>query len=124
MAVLGRQAGYKVELAPAIAARLNDVRDLAIVRPLGQDQPAKNLEALTLLSTAIKPLPGPEAEALRHPSQARPLAEPTPAMQKMEALRVMQSSSFVTAYVLRDIDRGSTVRANELLQQMNRVLHV
>ena len=123
LAVLGRQAGYQVELSPVIAARLNDVRDLAIVRPFGPDQPARNLEALTLLlGTAVTPLPGPEAAALRDPSLARPLAEPTPAMQRMEAQRVMQSAAFVTAYALADIDRGNPTRGNELLRQMNQVL--
>jgi hypothetical protein len=53
MAVLGRQAGYQVELSPVVAARLNDVRDLAIVRPYGPEQPAQNLEALTLLLRTV-----------------------------------------------------------------------
>lgn len=124
MAVLGRQAGYQVEIAPAVAARLNDVRDLAIIRPYGPEQPARNLEALTLLlRTAVKPLPGPEAALLRHPSQARPLGEPTLAMQRIEALRVLQASAYVVGGALRDIDRGNTARGNQLLQDMSQLMH-
>ncbi|WP_219156354.1 Fic/DOC family protein [Hymenobacter profundi] len=124
MAVLGRQAGYEVELVPAAAAQLNNVRDLAIIRPYGPLQPEKNLEALALLlSTAIKPIPGAEAEKLRDPSQARPLAAPTPDMQRMEAQRILQASAYVIGGALRDIDRGDTTRGNQLLQQMSQVLN-
>ncbi|GAA4379506.1 Fic/DOC family protein [Hymenobacter koreensis] len=124
MAVLGRQAGYQVELQPAAAAQLNNTRDLAIIRPYGPLQPEKNLEPLArLLRTGIKPLPGAEAEKLRDPSQARPLAAPTPELQRMEAQRVLQSSAYVIGGALRDIDRGDTTRGNQLLQQMSQVLN-
>ncbi|TGE06475.1 Fic/DOC family protein [Hymenobacter fodinae] len=124
LAVLGRQAGYQVELRPAAAAQLNNARDLAIIRPHGPGQPAKNLEPLTLLlRSGITPLPGPEAAHWRYPSQARPLAEPTPDMQRMEAQRVLQASAYVIGAALRDIDRGDTTRGNQLLQQMTLVLH-
>ena len=82
-----------------------------------------NLEPLALLlSTAIRPLPGPEAEKLHEPSQARHLAAPTPNMQRMEAQRVLQASAYVIGGALRDIDRGDTTRGNQLLQQMSQVL--
>lgn len=124
LAVLGRQAGYQVELKPAAAAQLNNVRDLAIIRPYGPLQPQKNLEPLALLlSTAIKPLPGSEAEKLRDSDQARPLAAPTPDMQRMEAQRVLQASAYIIGGALRDIDRGDTTRGNQLLQQMSQVLN-
>ena len=124
LAILGRQAGYQVEIEPAVAGRLNDVRDLAIIRPFGPEQPEQNLAALTLLLAAsTRPLPGPEAEQLRHASQARPLREPTPAMQRIEALRVLQSSAYVVGEALRDIDRGDPRRGNQLLQDMNALLH-
>jgi cell filamentation protein len=124
MAVLGRQAGYQVELKPAAATQLNNVRDLAIIRPYGSLQPEKNLDPLALLlSTAIKPIPGKEAEKLRDPSSARPLKKPTPEMQRMEAQRVMQASAYVIGGALRDIDRGDTTRGNQLLQQMSQVLN-
>lgn len=123
MAVLGREAGYQVELSEAAAAKLNDVRDFAIIRPLGPEQPARNLEPLAiLLSTAIEKIPGPEAEQLRHPSQARPLVEPTPELQRIEALRVMQASSWEVGPTLRDIDKGDTTRGNQLVQAMQDVL--
>ena len=116
LSMLGRQAGYQVELKSAAAAQLNNVRDLAIIRPHGPLQPEKNLEPLALLlSTAIKPLPGSEAEKLRDPSQARPLATPTPDMQRMEAQRVLQASAYVIGGALRDIDRGDITRGNQLL---------
>ena len=103
---------------------VNNVRDLAIIRPYGPLQPERNLESLALLlSTAIKTLPGPEAEKLRDPSQARPLKEPTPEMQRMEAQRVLQASAYVIGGALRDIDRGDTSRGNQLLQQMSQVLN-
>jgi len=124
LAVLGRQAGYEVELGPAAAAQLNNVRDLAIIRPYGPLQPEMNLEPLALLlSTAIKPIPGPEAAKLRDASQARPLAAPTPEIQRMEAQRVLQASAYVIGAALRDIDRGDTTRGNHLLQQMSLVLN-
>ncbi|MBT9395081.1 Fic family protein [Hymenobacter sp. NST-14] len=124
LAVLGRQAGYQVELRPAAAAQLNNARDLAIIRPHGPGQPAKNLEPLTLLlRSGITPLPGPEAAHWRDPSQARPLAGPTPDMQRMEAQRVLQASAYIIGGALRDIDRGDTTRGNQLLQQMSQVLN-
>lgn len=114
MAVLGRQAGYQVELKPAAAAKLNTVRDLAIIRPYGSLQPDKSLEPLALLlSSAIRPLPGPEAEKLRDSSQSRPLKEPTPDMQRMEAQRVLRASTYVIGAALRDIDRGDTACGNQ-----------
>lgn len=123
MAVLGREAGYQVELSEDAAARLNNVRDFAIIRPVGPEQPGKNLEPLAiLLSTAIEPLLVPEAEQLRHPSQARPLVEPTPEMQRIEALRVMQASSWEVGSALRDIDKGDTTRGNQLMKAMQDVL--
>ena len=116
MAVLGRQAGYEIELGAEAAAQLNNVRDLAIIRPYGPGQPARNLESLALLlSSAIKPAPGPEAAQLRDPSEARPLTEPTPAMQRIEAQRILQASSYVIGEALRDIDMGNTARGNQLL---------
>lgn len=124
MTLLGRQAGYQVELSPAAAAQLNNARDLAIIRPYGPAQPDKNLEPLVLLlRTAITPLAGAEAAQLRDVSQARTLAGPTPDMQRMEAQRVMQNSAYVIGEALRDIDRGDTTRGNKLLQHMTLVLH-
>ncbi|UYZ65291.1 Fic/DOC family protein [Hymenobacter weizhouensis] len=124
MTLLGRQAGYQVELSPAAAAQLNNARDLAIIRPYGPAQPDKNLEPLVLLlRTAVTPLAGAEAMQLRDASQARPLAAPTPDMQRMEAQRVMQTSAYIIGEALRDIDLGDTTRGNQLLQQMTLVLH-
>lgn len=121
--LLGRQAGYQVELSPEAAIHLNNARDLAIIRPYGPAQPEKNLEPLVLLLRAAStPIAGAEAARLREASQARPVADPMPDMQRMEAQRVLQASAYVIGEALRDIDRGDTTRGNRLLQQMTLVL--
>ncbi len=122
MAVLGRQAGYQVELPKQMVEKLNDVRDMAIIRPFGPEQPERNLQALAvLLGASTQKVPGPEAEALRDPSQARPLSAPTPEMQRMEAQRVMQSSSFEIGSAIASIDLN-TRRGNQIVEGMNQAL--
>ena len=124
LALLGQEAGYQVEISPAAAAQLNDVRDYAIIRPHGPAQPAQNLRPLALLlATAVEPLPGAEAAQHRDPRHARPLAAPSPEMQRIEALRTLQASAFIVGEGLRDMDKGDTSRGNLLLQAMNDVLH-
>lgn len=88
---LGRQAGYKVDLTPEYR-EFNPARDEAL---LGHSpNPQNNMARLEgLLNRLVKPLPGKEAELARHPSQARPLSGPTPAVARIEALRELKASS-------------------------------
>jgi cell filamentation protein len=97
---LGREAGYQVDFARIDPATLNRARDLAMVRPHAPEEASKNLQALkAMFEQVISPAPGLEAERLRDPSQARPLAALSPQMQAMDARRELE----VTGYRVMDI---------------------
>ena len=88
---LGKQAGYKLDLTPE-HREFNPARDAALVGE--SSNPINNIGRLEgLLARLVKQRPGKEAALARHPSQARPLAEPTPAMVRIEALRELKASS-------------------------------
>jgi fido (protein-threonine AMPylation protein) len=97
---LGKEAGYQVDFARIDPATLNRARDLAMVRPHAPQEAEKNLQALkAMFEQVISPAPGLEAEKLRDPSQARPLAAISPQMQAMDARRELE----VTGYRVMDI---------------------
>ncbi|GAB3840357.1 Fic/DOC family protein [Hymenobacter jeollabukensis] len=97
---LGKEAGYQVDFARIDPATLNRARDLAMVRPHAPEEAAKNLQVLkAMFEQIISPAPGLEAERLRDPSQARPLAALSPQMQAMDARRELE----VTGYRVMDI---------------------
>ena len=97
---LGKEAGYQVDFARIDPATLNRARDLAMVRPHAPEEAGKNLQALkAMFEQVISPAPGLEAEKLRDPSQARPLAALSPQMQAMDARRELE----VTGYRVMDI---------------------
>ncbi|TYZ07304.1 hypothetical protein FY528_15935 [Hymenobacter lutimineralis] len=97
---LGKEAGYQVDFARIDPATLNRARDLAMVRPHAPQEVEKNLQALkAMFDQVISPAPGIEAEKLRDPSQARPLAALSPEMKAMDARREL----VVTGYRVMDI---------------------
>ncbi|MBC6992166.1 MULTISPECIES: Fic/DOC family protein [unclassified Hymenobacter] len=97
---LGKEAGYQVDFARIDPATLNRARDLAMVRPHAPQEAEKNLQALkAMFEQVISPAPGLEAEKLRDPSQARPLAALSAQMQAMDARREFE----VTGYRVMDI---------------------
>lgn len=100
---LGKQAGYKVDLTPEFR-EFNPARDAALIAE--SSNPRNNIGRLEgLLARLVKPLAGKEAEQARHPSQARPLTEPTLTMARIEALRELKASS-----------QAVSIRLNELRQ--------
>ncbi|MBC6700105.1 Fic/DOC family protein [Hymenobacter puniceus] len=97
---LGKEAGYQVDFGRIDPATLNRARDLAMVRPHAPQEAEKNLQALkAMFEQVISPAPGLEAEKLRDPTQARPLAALSPQMQAMDARRELE----VTGYRVMDI---------------------
>lgn len=100
---LGKQAGYKLDLTPEFR-EFNPARDTALIAESAN--PRNNIGRLeALLARLVKPRAGKDAELARHPSQARPLAEPTPAVVRIEALRELKASS-----------QAVNIRLNELRQ--------
>lgn len=100
---LGRQAGYQVDLTPEFR-EFNPARDTALIAD--SVNPRNNIGRLeALLARLVKPRAGKQAELARHPSQARLLAEPTPAVARIEALRELKASS-----------QAVNIRLNELRQ--------
>lgn len=100
---LGKQAGYKVDLTPEFR-EFNPARDAALIAE--SSNPRNNIGRLEgLLARLVKPLAGKEAALARHPSQARPLAEPTLAVARIESLRELKASS-----------QAVSIRLNELRQ--------
>lgn len=97
---LGKEAGYQVDFARIDPATLNRARDLAMVRPHAPQEAEKNLQALkAMFEQVISPAPGLEAEKLRDPSQARPVAPLSAEMKAMDARRELE----VTGYRVMDI---------------------
>ncbi|MBC6609097.1 Fic family protein [Hymenobacter sp. BT188] len=97
---LGKEAGYQVDFARIDPATLNRARDLAMVRPYAPQEAEKNLQPLkAMFQQVISPAPGLEAEKLRDPSQARPVAPLSPEMKAMDARREL----VVTGYRIMDI---------------------
>ena len=97
---LGQEAGYQVDFARIDPATLNRARDLAMVRPHAPQEAGKNLQPLkAMFQQVISPAPGLEAEKLRDPSQARPVAALSPEMKAMDARREL----VVTGYRVMDI---------------------
>ncbi|MBF9144503.1 Fic/DOC family protein [Hymenobacter properus] len=97
---LGKEAGYQVDFARIDPATLNRARDLAMVRPHAPQEAEKNLQALkSMFEQVISPAPGLEAEKLRDPSLARPLAALSAEMNALDARRELE----VTGYRVMDI---------------------
>jgi fido (protein-threonine AMPylation protein) len=97
---LGKEAGYQVDFGRIDPATLNRARDLAMVRPHAPQEAEKNLQPLkAMFQQVISPAPGLEAEKLRDPSQARPMALLSPEMKAMDAQREL----VVTGYRVMDI---------------------
>ena len=98
---LGKQAGYKMDLTPEYR-EFNPARDAALLAE--SSNPRNNLGRLeSLLARLVKPRAGKEAELARHPSQARPLAEPTLAVARIEALRELKASSQAVSLRLNEL---------------------
>ncbi|GAA4367539.1 hypothetical protein GCM10023185_39520 [Hymenobacter saemangeumensis] len=97
---LGKEAGYQVDFARIDPATLNRARDLAMVRPHSPQEAEKNLQPLkAMFQQVISPAPGLEAEKLRDPGQARPVAPLSAEMKAMDARREL----VVTGYRVMDI---------------------
>lgn len=97
---LGKEAGYQVDFARIDPATLNRARDLAMVRPHAPQEAEKNLQPLkAMFQQVISPAPGLEAEKLRDPSQARPVAALSPEIKAMDARREL----VVTGYRVMDV---------------------
>lgn len=87
---LGHQAGYRLDFQK-VHKEFNLARDTGIVGVSANA--AENRTRLRyLLDAATTKLPGAAAEAARHPSQARPLREPTLEVARLEALRELKAS--------------------------------
>lgn len=88
---LGHQAGYRVDFEK-VYKEFNLARDTGIVGV--SVNTAENRTRLRyLLDAATTDLPGAAGKAARHPSQARPLREPTLEVARLEALRELKASS-------------------------------
>ena len=124
---LGREAGYEVNFArlgPQVGGAVNVARNRAIMRPEGQEHPARSLDQLTAVFQKVSaPLPGATASSARHPDQARPLTAgaTTPAMQQLEALRVLERTVVPLAGAVRELDGGSWRRGDDLFARVDKL---
>ncbi|MBG8555825.1 Fic/DOC family protein [Hymenobacter guriensis] len=116
---LAQQAGYRVDFARE-HEKLNPARDQGIVSLHGAPHREKDLQALRDLFTRnTTPLPGPEAEAARHPSQARALADgPIPAVRQIEQLRELVAATPALQQLVAGVDYRRNQRADALLSQV------
>ncbi|WP_223654125.1 Fic family protein [Hymenobacter psoromatis] len=100
---LGKQAGYKLDLTPEYR-EFNPARDTALIAE--STNLRNNMGRLEgLLARLVQPRAGKEAELARHPSQARPLAEPTLAVVRIEALRELKAASQAVNIRLNELRR-------------------
>lgn len=116
---LAYQAGYQVDFGRE-HEKLNPARDQGIVSVHGAPHREKDLQALReLFARNTTPLPGPEAEAARHPSQARALPNgPTPAVRQIEQLRELVAATPALQQLVAGVDYRRTQRADALLSQV------
>lgn len=118
-AELAYQAGYQVDFNRE-HEKLNPARDQGIVGLHGAGHKDRDLQALRdLFARNTTPLPGPDAEAARHPSQARPLTEgPTPAVRQIEQLRELVAAAPAMQQLVAGVDYRRNQRADALLTQV------
>ena len=116
---LAYQAGYQIDFSRE-HQQLNPARDQAIVALHGSQHKDRDLEALRgLLTRNTTPLPGPEAQAARDPSQARPLREgPSAAVRRMEQLRELVAAAPAMQQLVAGLDYRRNHRADALLIQV------
>ncbi|SFQ81373.1 hypothetical protein [Hymenobacter arizonensis] len=86
----------------------------------GAQHREKDLRALRdLFAHNTMTLPGPEAEAARHPSQARALPDgPTPAVRQIEQLRELVAATPALQQLVAGVDYRRNQRADALLSQV------
>ncbi|WP_156126545.1 Fic/DOC family protein [Hymenobacter sp. DG25B] len=118
-AEIAYQAGYQVDFNRE-HEKLNPARDQGIVSLHGAGHKELDLQALRdLFARNTTPLPGPEAEAARHPSQARPLTEgPTPAVRQIEQLHELVAAAPAMQQLVAGVDYRRNHRADALLVQV------
>ena len=116
---LAQQAGYRVDFSRE-HEQLNPARDQGIVSLHGAPHCEKDLQALRdLLARNTTPLPGPEAEAARHPNQARALVDgPIPAVRQIEQLRELVAATPDLQQLVAGMDYRRNQRADALLSQV------
>ncbi|GAA3932113.1 Fic/DOC family protein [Hymenobacter algoricola] len=116
---LAYQAGYQVDFSRE-HEKLNPARDQGIVSRHGAQHKEQDLQALReLLARNTNPLPGPEADAARHASQARPLLDgPSPAVRQMEQLRELVAATPAVQQLVAGLDYRRNQRADALLVQV------
>ncbi|GAA4506774.1 hypothetical protein GCM10023172_36450 [Hymenobacter ginsengisoli] len=118
-AEIAYQAGYQVDFNRE-HEKLNPARDQGIVGLHGAGHKDWDLQALRdLFARNTTPLPGPDAEAARHPSQARPLTEgPTPTVRQIEQLRELVAAAPAMQQLVAGVDYRRNQRADALLAQV------
>jgi fido (protein-threonine AMPylation protein) len=118
-AEIAYQAGYRVDFNRE-HEKLNPARDQGIVSPYGAEDKERDLQALReLFAHNTTPLPGPEATAARHPSQAQPLPNgPTPAVRQIEQLRELVAAAPAMQQLVAGVDYRRTNRADALLSMV------
>jgi fido (protein-threonine AMPylation protein) len=115
-AEIAYQAGYQVDFNWEYE-KLNPARDQGIVSLHGGPHKERDLQALReLFARNTTPLPGPEAEAARHPNQARTLPNgPTPAVRQIEQLRELVAAAPAMQQLVAGVDYRRNQRADALL---------
>lgn len=118
-AELAYQAGYQLDFNNE-HEKLNPARDQGIVSLYGTGNKERDLQALRdLFARNTTPLPGLEAEAARHPSQAQPLTQgPTPAVRQIEQLRELVAAAPAMQQLVAGVDYRRNQRADALLAQV------
>jgi fido (protein-threonine AMPylation protein) len=118
-AEIAYQAGYQVDFNRE-HKKLNPARDQGIVSLHGAGHKQRDLQALRdLFARNTTPLPGPEAAAARHPSQAWPLTEgATPAVRQIEQLRELVAAAPAMQQLVAGVDYRRNQRADALLAQV------
>ncbi|GAC1371347.1 MAG: hypothetical protein NVSMB30_10920 [Hymenobacter sp.] len=113
---LAQQAGYRIDFSRE-PEKLNPARDQGIVSLHGAPHKDRDLQSLRdLFARNTTPLPGAQAEAARHPSQARPLADgPTPAVRHIEQLRELVAAAPAMQQLVAGVDYRRNHRADAML---------
>ncbi|QKG55030.1 Fic family protein [Hymenobacter sp. BRD67] len=116
---LAYQAGYQIDFSKE-HPQLNPARDQGIVALHGIQHKDRDLAALReLLTRNTTPLPGPDAEAARHPNQACSLSDgPTPAVRQIEQLRELVAAAPAMQQLVAGLDYRRNQRADALLTQV------